>query len=726
MVVLPAGTFSLLSDLSNNVTLQGSNCTTPLNDAAPNVPPIWIPPNLPTKLTCANQPASVVPPQSDDLVNDIGCANYPSYLSSGGTAATSHGCLIISGGAPNTSAGTTLIVASHIPEISAGGTAICCIAHLEIENITFQKQQESSMTGSISAIGTTAIGTSPYGYGPVYCENSITKSQYACANLTLTLPSSNNNLPVTEPDSFASVANANSLANAKYKDNDLLVVQTGSYVSSSGSTIAFCSSPPTLVLGVTSQNSAPKTPFSANVTYNSSTGIYTIYTIKAVASYGSCSAGYAPNFGMPVAVTDSGNKNHPTGMMVFVAPTPSPLSLYNGMINNDAATNYVRAYTAGSSPGLAVSMVDQAGNCNQIGPHVISCEVTGCPTYVFELKFCTNQQIPLNFVDSLVPVPPVESTSNPLQWVVTLDRNSDGSPLNEAYKFMPLYMGQNGALTNVACMKEDEEQAVYVENQPNGYSEDVVFQNVAFLNHSRMSFVGILGANSNALQKIGENIYNPTASDKLLYPAVTGASGVPNQGVQLINVTISGTDPSICSQTTGGGAQISGWYQDSGFGPGPIWGNYVLNYSAASTADDSLALFSDIGGQTGTYSLNSTGIGITVTPTYPATVITNSSGVTPVISNSFQRFILIANVGADIDNALSVNAGLSTINGVNPSQANWAAFQGTVSTSVSAGISGCDTLALSGCPLQPSIVNPGAGPLDPNQGTYTLPNYSPY
>jgi len=107
-------------------------------------------------------------------------------------------------------------------------------------------------------------------------------------------------------------------------------------------------------------------------------------------------------------------------------------------------------------------------------------------------------------------------------------------------------------------------------------------------------------------------------------------------------------------------------------------------------------------------------------------VITNSSGVTPVISNSFERFILIANVGADIDNALSVNAGLSTINGVNPSQANWASFQGTVSTSVSAGISGCDTLALSGCPIQPKLVNPGPGPLNPNQDTYTLPSYSPY
>jgi len=114
---------------------------------------------------------------------------------------------------------------------------------------------------------------------------------------------------------------------------------------------------------------------------------------------------------------------------------------------------------------------------------------------------------------------------------------------------------------------------------------------------------------------------------------------------------------------------------------------------------------------------------VQTTATYTALVTDESA---PFISNSFERFTGIYTVGADIDQALSANAGVAAINGVIPGLATWQAFQGKITSSVtgSANIVGCDPLALSSCPVQAQISNPKTGAL-PTTGTIAItpPDY---
>jgi len=551
--------------------------------------------------------------------------------------------------------------------------------------------------------------------------------------MTLDLESSNNNVQVANPHSFASIASLGSNP-SQYSDGDTLVVSTGSFVTSTGTT-AFCSTSPTIVLGVTKTLTAPNIQFSSNVatitiqTKNGPQPGYAIYTIDRVIDYGGCNTGFAPNFGAPVGVIDDQVPNQ-VDMTVTIAPTPSPLSLYNGMINADAITNFVKAYTPDSSPMLAPSIIVKAGSCVAGGPAAMICAGWGCPSYIAVASYCDNQQINLNIDGNSNPILPIEDTTNPYQWTVTLQRPTMGYSAQQGYKFLPLYMSQNGSFTNVACMKEDEEQASYVENPVDGYTEDVVFQNIKFLNHSRMTFQGILGANSASLPTADQ--YSPTGQEKLLYPAqspVYANKPMPNQGVQLMNITIMGTDPSICAQTSGGGAQISGWVQGGGNGPSPIWGNYISNYSAISTADDSLAMFNDIGGQNATYAATINGNPTTLPTTYyPQTVVTDG-GHSPVISNSFAGFIGSYNTVSDIKSAISTTALATELSLNGSSSGTWQSFQGTVSTAVSAGITGCDVLAISQCPLQLDIQKkPTSTSIYFSDGvnTITPPDYSNY
>jgi len=598
--------------------------------------------------------------------------------------------------------------------------------------------------------------------------------------MVLTVASSNGTVAIQDHNSFVSLV-APSLADYKYyQPHDQLVVNTGSA----------CIRYPRVTLGVKNGQTSTQRPIAPNelITGQSTTSngntttttyTYNVYSVLSISDYGDCGTS-VPNNGLPMPVADTSNAG--STIMAVVAPTPSPLSLYNEMVNTHG-NNYMRAYTysgstqSGFSGGmfnLAPSLVDVT-YC--VGSGVFrACSVTGCPADLQTLSnpaYCNNIQIPINYTEGVpahgtvtaaIPASyylPQLVQQNPPTWLLLTDRASRQFSASNAYDFLPLYAAKGGALTgNVACLKVDTDQAVYIDNPPDGFTEDVVFRNLKFINHSRMSFKSVLGANS-TIKPDGAN--GPSYLQKLLNPSVaqspfSATLTVSNQGVQLVDITIQGSDQATyCAQTSGGGAQIYGIDQSStknpntggGYGFGPVWGNFVYNYTAASTADDSLVFFSDIGGHTVNITTSSPAGSTTGTVTYPRTQIEADTAASGQISNSYVRFIFFNSSSDDISlaicSALTPTASVSSITNALGSQTcanltsagntlTWPQPQALVSTiltstgttSTSTGttptaIGYCDPLVITGCPItyltdSPTIQLPQ--PL-PHDGTIT-------
>ena len=201
-------------------------------------------------------------------------------------------------------------------------------------------------------------------------------------------------------------------------------------------------------------------------------------------------------------------------------------------------------------------------------------------------------------------------------------------------------------------------------------------------------------------------------------------------------VSLNGTDSANCLQTAGGGAQITGWSglpteTNTSFGRSHVWGNDIVNYAAASTADDSLALANDLGGQTACFTANVHGSSVKGTASYPATIINANPAIGPAnqsnsatISNSFVRFVGGYNVSTDIDEALLTFGSVTTINSFTPLNQAWQAFQGSISLTATLQnpntqpMINCDPrVIVGGCPVLLTIDAPPAGgqpPVPPN------------
>ena len=366
-------------------------------------------------------------------------------------------------------------------------------------------------------------------------------------------------------------------------------------------------------------------------------------------------------------------------MMVTISPHPGPLAAYNHMINAGAAVAYVRAYTLGSAPAVTQSLTG-----------------TACSHATTLSAYCVNSQgvimaTDINPGNGWNPVPPVQSSTNANQWLVTMAQSGSATSPST---YLPLYVAAGGStsgpFTNVACMKIDSSEAIYVNEDGSG--EDVVFKNVAFLNHSRSEFRGVLGG-------VAAAGTHPTYAQKLLNPTPFN-----NLGVQLINFQLGRSSSTNCLQGDSGGVQLHGVNNT-----GPTWGNLLVNFSAYSTADDSLALFNDIGGQSVTYTLAN---GTSSTAHYPPTILTNDASIIPAgqsnsstIANGFVRFIggyvTSADIDASITGTSALGSGVTFSNG-----GTWSALVIDASSTVLDSESGCDPLIFdggmvpgNGCPI---------------------------
>jgi len=745
-----------------------------------------------------------MPPVSGNVVVGgntihIGCLNGGSYMTDAMGNPTEHGCLLISGELDSSgNQATTLVTTSEAPDIVAGNANICCVAHLEVENLTFTRNLESVIAGQIGQVGSVAAGTVTVNAAPavVACSGVATGGSSStpapCASVTMSTMSNNATgnggslVLVQNHNSFASLIAPSAADASGYMDGDSVEVEVGAgsacarnpklNLSVSQGTVAITvngTSPPAAPVlepnELLGSNSSSVTGTNAHgATITTTTFTYTAYTVRSVVDFGGCTS--LPNNGLPIQTPDLVRGG--STMAAYIAPTPSPLSQYNEMVNT-GGSNYIRAYAAPSaSSTLGLNLAPSLTNsltCTGFGAFH-ACAVTGCPESLSKASsatFCDNEQIPVNYTENVNGYPgiyyhpaltaSVSQNGGTVQtWNILTDREINLSNSATAYDYMPFYVTNTGAATgNIACMKVDADQAVSIANPGNGYTEDVVLNNLVFINHSRMEFSGILGANSTIAPTADLNtpsyqqkITNPSSAQGTFDPY---AGFVPNQGVQIVNVTVQGSDLTTnCAQTSGGGAQISGVAEpkadinpntNAHYGKGPVWGNFIYNYKARSTADDSLANFNDIGGQTVTLTTTSSGATSSPPPiTYPQTVIDGDSQADALISNSYVRFILFQSSSDDISHAIcsanSTSATISTVANAFGTQIcsgiagtatgtntlSWGQASAGISTTIwgtsaaTSAIQGCDPLALhssdngtvtgSGCPITYIIDTP--------------------
>jgi hypothetical protein len=608
-------TYDLSHDLSSN--------TSPL-DAAPDITPFNF---------------SDIKPVSDD-VDDVSCDNATlSAFSSYGT----HGCLIIAGASAD-STGTTIVTSAATGDISLVG-----VSHLAFENLTFVKQNEGTMGGTLVAVGTTTVaGTTGY------------------ATMTMDVLSTYGSETTQGPNAFASVTNIGS----GYSNGDTLVANTGT----------FCSTAPTIVLSI-SNSSTQQSLFAANST--TSGGTYITYGIANVLSYGSCTGEFAPNYGGPVSVTGGSG----SGLKLTIAPHPGPLSIYNRMINAGSATAYVRAYGTGSTPSPTTSLVPG----------------TTCPTGASN---CTNSQeaimaTAINPGSDWNAVAPVQSATNANQWTITMSqKGSTSAPA----QYLPLYIPSSGTtsgpFTSVACMKIDSSESIYINDTETDNGEDVVFKNVTFLGHSRAEFRGIVGG----LATI--SVPHPAYPQKLENPTTNY-----NLGVQLINFQNGQASYPDCLQSDSGGVQLHG-VDNTGPIWGNLLVNYSAygtdDDSLASFNDvggQSVTYVVPSGSYAGTFTANYPQSIVT----YDSSIILADQSSSSTISNGFVR--LIGSYITDSDILTSLRGSKSLGSGVTLSNSgSWSAWVAEVASAVLSSVVGCDPAVIgqgatngNGCPILATV-----------------------
>ena len=284
---------------------------------------------------------------------------------------------------------------------------------------------------------------------------------------------------------------------------------------------------------------------------------------------------------------------YPTLTIDVPAGMPTPLALYQlncaasvpfgctprGLpsVVNDV---YARAYTGGATPQpvLSTSLADQNGQY-----------AFGYP----QAKGVTAAAVP--------PMQP-DAVNFPRRWTLVM------SPPANARAIPAQYTQTSAGVPNIICLKYDNGPAFWFDDLAGG-GTDIIVNQVIWTGAARTTFRGVRGALSGSPR--GAQIYNSTIARG---PAIGGVTP--------------------CLSTQAGGIQI-GQPHDP-----PIWGNAIYNLRAEATADDTVAIFNDIGGTRGTSGVY-----------YPQSWVRQSS-----LLNSFGRDLKLYN-----DHAFSGLAGNSPV-----------------------------------------------------------------
>jgi hypothetical protein len=150
------------------------------------------------------------------------------------------------------------------------------------------------------------------------------------------------------------------------------------------------------------------------------------------------------------------------------------------------------------------------------------------------------------------PQPPTLDATHPNRWTMTFQNTTNVEP------FPPYF----SSTSNIICMHADSQTAFQVKDlagSSNGGS-DIIFNDIVWVNVGRGVFQGVTGA-----QILGSSI----SRDPTTY-----------SGGQL-----------PCYSSESGGPQFSQLND-----PAPTYGNQIISFSAVATADDSIAMYNDVGG----------------------------------------------------------------------------------------------------------------------------------
>jgi hypothetical protein len=259
-----------------------------------------------------------------------------------------------------------------------------------------------------------------------------------------------------------------------------------------------------------------------------------------------------PSTNSPVSFT--GGPVGSSGGTLWVSYQPSPMSQWIASVNNAASNpnnvggqleNFVKAYTKEPTP-IGVPSSQQDSS----GKYIPSIVNWGSPLYN----------------GTFYPTPPVQVAGYPNRWTIVFN-------LVLASDVFPPYFPTT---SNFLCLHTDSASAWQVRDISNSGTNggtDIVFNDMVWINVGRGKFHGVTGAQ------------------------------ILNSGISRDKTTYA-DNQLPCFSSESGGPQFADGLTD------PVtYGNLVSNFTADSTADDSIAMNNDVGGtpnpQGGTYPLTS-------------------------------------------------------------------------------------------------------------------------
>jgi hypothetical protein len=259
-----------------------------------------------------------------------------------------------------------------------------------------------------------------------------------------------------------------------------------------------------------------------------------IFQINSVLTPPSCTT-YPTS---PSAVTPTSCPVSGTCATFYVAYIPTPMSQWiagynvNYPASSGQITAFMKSYTNASAP---VSVPSSA-----VDP------ATG--DYIASIAQWGASRIGMTYY----PQPPTLDATHPNRWTMTFQNTTNVEP------FPPYF----SSTSNIICMHADSQTAFQVKDlagSSNGGS-DIIFNDIVWVNVGRGVFQGVTGA-----QILGSSI----SRDPTTY-----------SGGQL-----------PCYSSESGGPQFSQLND-----PAPTYGNQIISFSAVATADDSIAMYNDVGG----------------------------------------------------------------------------------------------------------------------------------
>jgi hypothetical protein len=266
--------------------------------------------------------------------------------------------------------------------------------------------------------------------------------------------------------------------------------------------------------------------------------------------------------------------------------------------------------------------------------------------------------------NQFVPYPPIQDGSLPNRWTFILN---DPLPAN----VLPAYFTD---LSNYVCSHVDDSTVYEIENLSGNNASnpgtntgsDIIFNKVTWVNTARGVFHG-----SPQSQVTTADIKR----DTIAYASQTITSGSVTAAVM------------PCYGSVNGGPQFSLNNE------APTYGNTVNNFYSDATADDSLAIYNDVGG----YTLSSS-----YTTICSATVCAQSNVTSSTIKNAAQHPIRLKNNSTitSISDTTpgSLDSGNCTL--YTPVNGSPVCVDTATSNFITSSVANCDTYALGGkCPI---------------------------